>query len=1526
MGKRKKKKVFRPVCQGAQPSLNDELGISVEKDPTSNLKEKEDKQVQDEQTGTQQQQQQQQQQKEKEGSHDDTIDVVDGNENDFDRDKSEGLSCIPADLRPVFLHAQRRRATGSSGSQLISGDDPLLELSHTLEKDAIKLLSKRGMLDDYSCLGAAGERTERQQSLIQDSWKETLSRMDRKRVRQRLLQVLLDLESLGLALDKVKLGLERCGPDFEATLEWLVLHLADCDLPPGWARTAQGTEKLSVIQNKASSSKIAVNPPKRIDVNSKAKQDKVVKRKNTGVLSDQERLLQKEQTLRALEMQEQHRIAEELRLAEEARRRDEFKKLPPLEQCQLLEKEITELRQVASEGSGADRKKAQNQIRNLSVRVKSIKQKNPEVYAALAALEKEAASQEKAEEEEQAANIEEQEAELDGDHGADLFGAMFDDEGADDSGPLANNDRGKPIDLGELKSNSKRDPCFHLLETVKKKFGKSTNIKYRRLEDVDLPTNLHSWSVSFKGHYIEMGQGEFCTTMKMAQNYIALKALYNIAGDRGMHLVLPRKCADLWTSWKETDARAAEEAEIAEKMDRVSVVEEISAKYAGSTVSDVYAVEENATTTSSSGKPNSERNGNKSHRPRNENKCEGLQAKLEVRRRSEAYQKFEQSRKQLPVVGIQEELEALISGNDVVVVSGSTGSGKTTQIPRMLFEFETMNGRGSNCSIICTEPRRISAVTVAERVSDEVGDPNGIGQKESYVGYQVRGEKRASADCRVMYCTTGILLRHLQLDPELLAYSHVVVDEVHERTVDSDFLLVTLRRLVRKGPRSQGVAPLKVVLMSATIDLNKLAEYFDGAPIIEAGGRSFPVSRFMLEDCVELTRYSCELDSDFCRRELRHGQNRKTQEAMVGGKRVTYQGSDDIDREDYTGLNSGDYRNATIETVYRVDEARVNYDLIEMLLLFLVSGEMRGTAQANCIGSTRERFLNALDALQMEANGDSNANAILIFLPGMGQIQALFDRFSHHRVLGDTRKFQVLRLHSSLSALKDEQKAVFRDPPPGIIKIVLATNIAETGVTIPDVVYVIDSGRLKQTGYKPGQQIKCLEETFVSRASLTQRAGRAGRVRPGIAFHLVSSKLDEVEMKDFQTPEICRVPLEGVCLQILSIDKSQRPWDFLNAALDPPNEKSVDIAMTNLQEAGAVRVWNQEAPDGDMNESFKNKDALWVDVTPLGKHLTSFPLDFKVGKMLLFGCIFKCLDPVLTVAASIGLEQKVYLQPSGRQAEAAQAHRAFQHDLSDLLSLHKLYRAWRQDIARNSQNDWKFCKANFVSRTSLVEIRDIKRDLLALLQQSGFADTSSPLDPFTSSDGKINDKYPRTDELNKHSHNDALLCAIIAAGLYPNLAKVTATRPSKADIVYTCKSGSGQDETVQLTKSSTIAGRVSPLTKSIRSGLANSTWITFVTKMKVSRIVLYDGTFVPHMAIALFGGNLGLSVKGSASGLVIDRHLRLRVGVRTAAVVARLRAALDKHLEMRFDDTRNDDGQLVDLLVRLFAFPAPPAE
>lgn len=617
--------------------------------------------------------------------------------------------------------------------------------------------------------------------------------------------------------------------------------------------------------------------------------------------------------------------------------------------------------------------------------------------------------------------------------------------------------------------------------------------------------------------------------------------------------------------------------------------------------------------------------------------------------------------------------------------------------------LEHQLSQGKPCKVYCTEPRRISAISLARRVSEELGENrNDLGTNRSLVGYSIRLEANTSRETRLVYATTGIVMRMLEGSNDLSEVTHLVLDEVHERSIDSDFLLIVLKGLLKRRP------DLKVVLMSATVDAERFSAYLGGAPVLNVPGRTFPVQVRYLEDALELTGYNPD---------------NTPAEKMIDIDDDLGESEGEGPKSEISKSLSG-YSPRTRASLAQLDEYRIDFDLIVQLISHIAID----------------------DDLQ------AYSKAILVFLPGIAEIRTLNDMLLGHPHF--MKDWLVYPLHSTIAT--EDQESAFLVPPPGMRKIVLATNIAETGITIPDVTCVIDTGKHREMRFDERRQLSRLIDTFISRANAKQRRGRAGRVQEGLCFHMFTKYRHDTLMSDQQTPEMLRLSLQDLAIRV-KICKIGRIEETLGSALDPPSAKNIRRAIDALVD---VRALTQAE-----------------ELTPLGHQLARLPLDVFLGKLILLGTVFKCLDMAITVAAILS-SKSPFSAPFGQRAQADNARMLFRRGDSDLLTIYNAYLAWKRVCQSNSGTgkEFQFCRKNFLSQQTLANIEDLKGQLLTSLADSGFLSLTEDerrtlsRQRFSGGRGRRQQQFfemPR--RVNLNSDNDLISSSIIAWSFYPKL-------------------------------------------------------------------------------------------------------------------------------------------------------------
>lgn len=928
------------------------------------------------------------------------------------------------------------------------------------------------------------------------------------------------------------------------------------------------------------------------------------------------------------------------------------------------------------------------------------------------------------------------------------------------------------------------------------------------------------------------------------QDYLATLALFTLVPQLNLHRLLPPAHRELLEQWEEEKKGKGEEEKRKVEEERARWINRVleRRKEISASRGKQKAGKDNGTERVSEMLKDvslEDREGFKDVSAR----IGQLKATLEKRLGSADYADYLKTRTQLPVFAMREQIVRTIRDNSVTIISGETGSGKSTQVPSFLLEDLIMNpptvanpADPALPSIIVTQPRRISASSLSYRVSKEVADPSQPGYPGSWIGYSVRLEDRTNRDTMVTFMTTGILLRRLEQDPELKGVGCVVVDEVHERTADGDYLIRLLKELLPKRPA------LRVVLMSATINLAKLSAYFPLAPVISVSGRTFPVAVSYLEDVVQKTGYVLDPESEFAKR--RDRVRRDLGRVDVKGKggssktvRLEWEEEDEEDDDDEEP-DAALYSKDTRSVIRRLNKEIINYDLVENLVRHICETEP-------------------------QCGGADGGGAIVIFMPGLQEIRRCHVRLSTLPMLArDPDAFWLIPLHSALTGTSQDQDLAFRIPPRGVRKIVIATNIAETGITIPDCSHVIDSGKVKEVRYDDRRQLTQLKEVWISRASAEQRKGRAGRVREGTCWRLFTKARYE-KMYEFPVPELLRSTLDEIILRCKLAGVSDVS-QFLSEMLDPPQPAVVQRTIDKLRLCQALSI------NGEL--------------TPLGYHLAHLPVDVHLGRMLLTGALLQCLDPILTICASLSLGKSPFLRPFGKEAEADRARLPFKVGHSDLLTLANVHRKWREmsfqpGTKTSAVREW--CRRNYLSEQNLLLIEETRWQLYRYIAGVGFADSRElrALEVASGGKGRKSGSYEDQfcilpNSLDKRSGLNAVVNAAIVSGLYPNV--MTRDRNNKD---YLVEAGSKGQQAVHVHPSSVFSFDKIPPGK---------WWYASHAKVKSTRVYAWDVNLVgTSSVIGLFGG--ALEVLAAKKVLTIDDTIKLKCAPKTGFVFSRLR-------------------------------------
>ncbi|CAZ80891.1 unnamed protein product [Tuber melanosporum] len=531
---------------------------------------------------------------------------------------------------------------------------------------------------------------------------------------------------------------------------------------------------------------------------------------------------------------------------------------------------------------------------------------------------------------------------------------------------------------------------------------------------------------------------------------------------------------------------------------------------------------------------------------------------------------IKEQRESLPVFKLRSSLIKAVQGNQLLIVVGDTGSGKTTQMTQFLAEA----GFADNGMIGCTQPRRVAAMSVAKRVAEEVGCR--VGQE---VGYTIRFEDCTGPETKIKYMTDGMLQREVLLDPDLRRYSVIILDEAHERTIATDVLFGLLKKTLKRR------ADLKLIVTSATLDAEKFSNYFNQCPIFTIPGRTYPVEIL------------------------------------------------------YTKEPESDYLDAALITVMQIHLS--------------------------------------------EPPGD-----ILLFLTGQEEIdtscEILYERM---KALGPSvPELIILPVYSALPS--EMQSKIFEPAPPGCRKVVIATNIAETSITIDQIYYVIDPGFVKQNAFDPKLGMDSLVVTPISQAQAKQRAGRAGRTGPGKCYRLYTEAAFQSEMLPTSIPEIQRQNLSHTILMLKAMGINDLlHFDFM----DPPPTNTM---LTALEELYALSALDDEGL-----------------LTRLGRKMADFPMEPALAKVLIASVDIGCSDEILSIVAMLSV-QTVFYRPKEKQNQADQKKAKFHDPHGDHLTLLNVYNAWKNSAF---SNPW--CFDNFIQARSMKRAKDVRAQLEMIMSR-----------------------------------------------------------------------------------------------------------------------------------------------------------------------------------------------------------------
>lgn len=804
--------------------------------------------------------------------------------------------------------------------------------------------------------------------------------------------------------------------------------------------------------------------------------------------------------------------------------------------------------------------------------------------------------------------------------------------------------------------------------------------------------------------------------------------------------------------------------------------------------------------------------------------------------------KMRRTRSELPISQYSAKVLDLVQNSTYSIIVGATGSGKTTQVPQIILENAISKGEGSACNIICTQPRRIAATSVARRVSDERGQP-----LQETVGYHVRfGAKLPKARGSITFCTTGIVLKYLQHSPDALMedISHLIIDEVHERDINTDFLLVILKKIIQQRAAAGRSTP-KVVLMSATINTELFAAYFTettaegvkvDCPALHVPGRSFPVKEIFLPDIMRelktLHRKSKvqvieddEESTDYLRANSSYLLDQSKTEGIAKGD-IAKDQELVIDWKQEKGYSSG---GELVDLSAKMDDALVPHGLVAATVAHIVS--------------------------------QSGEGAVLVFLPGIDNIRKVDELLRKWRTFGidftDESKFRLHMLHSSIDAA---QAQVFMPLPQGCRKIILATNIAETSITIPEVQYVVDTGKLNEKQYDQTRRVSELKCTWISKSSSRQRAGRAGRVQNGHYYALFPRERYD-SMRPIGIPEMLRTDLQEICLDIAAQAFRFPVREFLASAIEPPSPTAVDISLRNLEALDAI------TPE--------------EEITPLGRLLASLPVHPSLGKMIVLGVIFRCLDPMVVIGVAYA-ERSLFARPLSATEAADKAKLSFvRGSASDLIAMLNAFHEMRKMGLNGPHALSNFANENYIRINTYKAIENTARQIESILVEEGIINRN--LSAPTSGDcAQIGGP-----SLNEYSKNISLIKALVLAGLHPNLAVC------KGRTTYRTP---GEQNALPFAGSVNFTRKSAKETRDSFGALLS--YSNMMRRSDNSGVSLIDTTLSTPMMAVLFGGKISVD----RNIITMDGWLKffLRSNKTACKIILEFRKALERLLSIMF--------------------------
>ena len=942
-----------------------------------------------------------------------------------------------------------------------------------------------------------------------------------------------------------------------------------------------------------------------------------------------------------------------------------------------------------------------------------------------------------------------------------------------------------------------------------------------------------------------------------------------------------------------------------------------------------------------------------------------------------------QQRCSLPVYTQRDNVINAINNNQIVLIQGSTGSGKSTQIPQYILEHSDSQCTGGYTNILVTQPRRIAAISLCDRVNDERCDAHPC------AAYQIRLDSSSiNKYTRVTYCTVGIVLRRLIHNRSLNDITHLVIDEIHERDKLTDFLLIIIKQLLAKR------RDIKLIMMSATMNVDILVNYFNNnVYVCNVPGFIHPVHTLYLHDIVELTGYRPDQHTRNNNRSNKYNRHDNTQEHQLkqlieqkisqtingidnNGKQLnnglydmksTYIQSDDFidstqlvwdeDIEDWIIPNNtqsntadnppgiheagaafnwkNDYQYKSGDSIVDPTTLVWDDDLQEFVTPYIQHSHnthqsqptmeyshdtnrsieqltsSSGDIDYGCIIATIQYICTKFDMQSItQTDGHTLSDgSVLVFVPGWDDISELMSLLSSHPILSDSTRYKVLPLHGSLSA--EQQRDVFHKCSYGQRKLILSTNVAESSITIDDVVFVIDSGRHREKTYDAITKLSSLDITWISQANAQQRMGRAGRLRRGICIRMYTQQQYNT-FQPYQLPELLRSSLEEVCMQVKLMNLGSIQ-SFLSRAVQPPNPLAVSNAIELLVKLGALTASDES-------------------LTVLGRCIADIPTDPRLAKLIIYGALFHCVDSVTTVTACLSYRNPFILPyDADEKSKADTIKQQLSHNTySDLITLMYVYHGFITALQQSRPAARTYCGTHYLSFSTMMMIKQLKQQYIDILNQNKLINNITTA--------------------NQYNNNLSLIRALIGSSLYPYIVCINQlsqgkkgksklllnTRDNISDIAIHPSSVNKKVTGQQLSQPSNNNDQSDTIEigndKQLNKNVLPSRYMAYYEATRSSNIYLSSTTLITPLTLLLMCGHLQSNSQIDHSvrqSIQVDEWLSLQCNKQHSELLIQYRHMIDDYIYSRLNhtDTHNKSygrlpihhTQLLNTLIKLLS-------